>query len=100
VIKIGAKTGLTSGKYVGFFDTININGNDYEDLIKIESDFDKFSDHGDSGAVYFTFNEIGVIPFAIHRCGSDDGKYGYGCVFSGALSELQRALEFTEVKFA
>jgi hypothetical protein len=100
VIKIGAKTGVTSGKYVGFFETIKINEKEYMDVFKVESDFYQFSDHGDSGAVYFTFNELGLIPFAIHRCGSDEGKFGYGCALSGALEEMKSAIHFTKVEFA
>jgi hypothetical protein len=100
VIKVGAKTRVTTGKFKAFYDTIQINGNEYQELFEVESDFDKFSDHGDSGAVYFTVNELGFIPFAIHRCSDDDGRLGYGCVFSRALDALQKKVHFSDIKFA
>jgi hypothetical protein len=100
VIKVGAETRVTSGKFRGFYDTIQINGKEYQEVFAVESDFDRFSDHGDSGAVYFTVNELGFIPFAIHRCSDEDGKVGYGCVFSKALDALQGKVHFSDIKFA
>jgi hypothetical protein len=70
-------------------------------LFEIQADDgqDRFSDHGDSGSVYFTFNEGGFLPFEIHRCSRSDGMYSYGCVLNESLKALGKTWEFKEVKF-
>lgn len=61
-----------------FFESILINIKEYKHVFQVESHYDRFSD---SGAVYFTMNKLGFIPFAIHFCGSDEGRYGYQWCF-------------------
>jgi len=78
----------THGIFTGFQDKVTLNGDEYEDLITNEAVFDNLTDLTD--AIYFALNEYGIIPFAIHRCSSEDGKDGYGCGLGNVLEAIHR----------
>mmetsp|Transcript_17877 Transcript_17877/g.24518 ORF Transcript_17877/g.24518 Transcript_17877/m.24518 type:complete len:458 (+) Transcript_17877:64-1437(+) len=90
VFKIGYKTGLTFGTFEGIIESVDIGGNNYENVVKVKSKLVgyPFTAAGDSGAIYYLIDGDNEIrPIAIHRA-SDKVVCSYGSVLSDCISNL------------
>jgi len=88
--KIGYKTGLTFGTFEGIIESVDIGGNNYENVVKVKSKLVgyPFTAAGDSGAIYYLIDGDNEIrPIAIHRA-SDKVVCSYGSVLSDCISNL------------
>jgi hypothetical protein len=105
VVKIGAKTGITVGKYAGITELLtDDDGAAYSNCVSVAhaSTSCRFCKPGDSGSIYFALilgdpnddaktdsDVLDWLPIAIHR--TSNGTHSFGTPLNNALQALMDA---------